>query len=126
MSGSNAKRPFGGTRVSQEGPEAVILEPQGSRRSFQGTGAKRKANPEAVPRLGAAFEARTRGHLRTTVERTLKLRRLDPWTKVSVSECPTGVDASPPSTQPCFTIGHSLLLRGRAASSAGTVASSLR
>ena len=33
-----------------------------------------------------------------------------------------------PSPQPlqCFTIGHSLLLSGRAASSAGTVASSFR
>ena len=29
-------------------------------------------------------------------------------------------------SQPCFTIGHALSLRGRAASSAGTVASSLR
>ena len=28
-------------------------------------------------------------------------------------------------SQPCFTIGHALSLRGRAASSAGTVASSL-
>jgi hypothetical protein len=30
------------------------------------------------------------------------------------------------TTQPRFTIGHSLLFSGRAASSAGTVASSLR
>ena len=29
-------------------------------------------------------------------------------------------------SQPCFTIGHALSLSGRAASSAGTVASSLR
>jgi hypothetical protein len=36
------------------------------------------------------------------------------------------LDASRRATQSCFTIGHSLLLRGRAASSAGTVASSLR
>jgi hypothetical protein len=36
------------------------------------------------------------------------------------------LDGSPRTTQPCFTVGHSLLLRGRAASSAGTVASSLR
>src|SRR5262245_5814881 len=88
-----------------------------------------KANPESIPRLGAAFEARTHGHLRTTAERTLKLRLLDPTdagTIIGESERPTGVEASPPSTQPCFTIGHSPLLRGRAASSAGTVASSLR
>jgi hypothetical protein len=36
------------------------------------------------------------------------------------------IDASPQPTQLRFTIGHSLLLRGRAASSAATVASSLR
>jgi hypothetical protein len=67
-----------------------------------------------------------------TAERTPKLHRLglaDSRTTIGESDCPTGVwslDASPRTTQPCFTIGHALSLRGRAASSAGTVASSLR
>ena len=53
----------------------------------------------------------------------------DSRTTILESDCPTGVwslEASPRTTQPCFTVGHALSLRGRAASSAGTVASSLR
>jgi hypothetical protein len=44
---------------------------------------------------------------------------------ISTAACGLSMRSRDPS-QPCFTIGHALSLRGRPASSAGTVASSLR
>jgi hypothetical protein len=125
-------------------PEAVIPEPLRASRSFRGDGAKlrRTRNPSlggAPPSRAASPKAAPpfvrNGRVRSpeaTAERTQKLHRLGPAdsrTTIGESDCPTGVwslDASPRTTQPCFTIGHALSLRGRAASSAGTVASSLR
>jgi hypothetical protein len=97
--------------------------------SLGGAPPSKAASPKTAPPF--ARDGRVRPP-EATAERTPKLHRLGPAdsrTTIVESDCPTGVwslDASPRTTQPCFTIGHALSLRGRAASSAGTVASSLR
>jgi hypothetical protein len=120
-------------------PEAVISELRSSR-SFQRVGAKRRrsrnlslgqvptregprSKNSAVLRDGRVRPPRGGG------EPTPRLHRLDHAGDVALAEsCPisTGVDASSQPCQPCFTIGHALSLSGRPASSAGTVASSLK
>jgi hypothetical protein len=107
-------------------PEAVVPEPM---RSIRSSGALERSagesgihpsagrHPSRVRHKTAPVCATAAGHLRASF----------------IDSAP--VDARPargPSTrgrdlsQPCFTIGHALSLKGRAASSAGTVASSLR
>ena len=78
--------------------------------------------PPASPTCATAA-----GHLRRAEASSARPRRRR--TTIGDSDvrsaCGPSTRGRDPS-QPCFTIGHALSLRGRAASSAGTVASSLR
>src|SRR4249920_190612 len=77
--------------------------------SLGGAPPSRAASPKTAPPF--ARDGRVRPP-EATAERTPKLHRLGPAdsrTTIVESDCPTGVwslDASPRTTQPCFTIGH--------------------